>query len=98
SHSCYLWLYRYLDPSVCVFNYNIDSPTYSQLTIGINNQMSRLSSGAVAKITHSPSGYAWQRKALIALRELGVKLTPKDVLSNEDYIDFKQRYGVREWS
>ncbi len=37
-------------------------------------------------------------KALIALRELGVKLTPKDVLSNEDYIDFKQRYGVREWS
>lgn len=98
SHSCYLWLYKHLDSSVCVFNYDIVRPTYSQLTSGINNQMTRLSSGAVAKITHSPIGYSWQRKALTALRGLGIKLTPKDVLSNEDYIDFKQRYGVREWS
>ncbi len=98
SHSCYLWLYPYLDPSVCVFNYNIDSPTYYQLTQGINDQMSELSSGAVAKITHSPTNYAWQRKALTALRRLGINLTPKDVLSSEDYIDFKQSYGVRGWS
>ncbi|HBC0002754.1 EH signature domain-containing protein [Vibrio parahaemolyticus] len=98
SHSCYLWLYKHLDSSVCVFNYDIVRPTYSQLTSGINNQMTRLSSGAEAKITHSPIGYSWQRKALTVLRGLGIKLTPKDVLSNEDYIDFKQRYGVREWS
>ncbi|MGF1862948.1 EH signature domain-containing protein [Photobacterium profundum] len=98
SHSCYLWLYRELDPSMCVFNYNISSPTYSQLTSGINSQMTQLSSGARAKITHSPTGYSWQRKALTELRSLGVKLTPKDVLSQEDYLNFKQRYGVREWS
>lgn len=98
SHSCYLWLYKHLDSSVCVFNYDIDRPTYAQLTSGIHNQMARLSSGAVAKITHSPKGYSWQRKALTSLRELGIKLTPKDVLSTEDYSDFKQSYGVREWS
>ena len=98
SHSCYLWLYKHLDPSVCVFNYDIITPTYLQLTSDINYKMSRMSSGAVARITHSPAGYSWQRKALTALRGLGIKLTPKDVLSTENYIDFKQRYGVREWS
>ncbi len=98
SHSCSLWLYRTLDPSICVFNYDIDRPTYSQLTSGIHNQMARLSTGAVAKITHTPSGYLWQRNALTTLRKLGVNLTPRDVLSDEDYKDFKQRYGVREWS
>jgi hypothetical protein len=98
SHSCYLWLYRDLDPSICVFNYNISEPTYSQLTSGINSEMLQLSSGARARITHSPSGYSWQRKALTELRSLGVNLTPKDVLSSEDYLNYKQKYGVREWS
>ncbi|EHA1081390.1 transcriptional regulator [Photobacterium damselae] len=97
SHSCYLWLYKHFDPSVCVFNYDIVNPTYSQLTSGINYQMSRLSSGAVAKITHSPNAYSWQKRALTTLRELGINLTPKDVLSQSDYIDFKQHYGVRAW-
>ncbi|WP_243976508.1 EH signature domain-containing protein [Vibrio natriegens] len=98
SHSCYLWIYRNLAPSVCVFDYNISQPTYSQLTSGIHNQMARLSEGATAKITHSPASYSWQRKALTELRSLGVQLTPKDVLSGGDYIEFKQRFGVREWS
>ncbi|OBS97447.1 transcriptional regulator [Vibrio tasmaniensis] len=98
SHSCYLWLYRHLEPSACVFNYNITSPTYSQLTSGLNYQMTNLSGGATAKITHSPSSYSWQRRALTELRDLGVQLSAKDILSSDDYVDFKQRFGVREWS
>lgn len=99
SHSCYLWIYKYLDPEVCVFNYDISQPTYSQLTSGINNQMFLISSDMAvkAKITHSPSSFSWQRKALTALRELGVKVTPKDVLSDKDYKEFKQLFGTREW-
>lgn len=81
-----------------MFNYNITSPTYSQLTSGLNYQMTNLSGGATAKITHSPSSYSWQRRALTELRDLGVQLTAKDILSSDDYVDFKQRFGVREWS
>ncbi|USD66597.1 EH signature domain-containing protein [Vibrio sp. SCSIO 43136] len=99
SHSCYLWLYQHLDPSICVFNYNITMPSYSALTSGINREMTlKTGSGVEARITHNPSNYSWQRNALTELRKLGVKLTPRDVLSQEDYIDFKQRFGVREWA
>lgn len=98
SHSCYLWIYRHLDPSACVFNYSISQPTYSMLTSDLNSQMQSYGQGAIAKITHNPANYSWQRKALTSLRELGVKVTPKDVLPPEDYNKFKQRFGVREWS
>ncbi|QMV14150.1 EH signature domain-containing protein [Vibrio spartinae] len=99
SHSCYLWMYKHLDPEVCVFNYDISQPTYSQLTSGINHQMLQISEDmrAKAKITHSPTNFSWQRKALTTLRELGVKVTPKDVLSDKDYKQFKQQFGTREW-
>lgn len=99
SHSCYLWIYKHLDPSICVFNYAISQPSYGQLTSGINNQMERISKRmrAKAKITHSPVNFAWQRNALSALRELGVPVSPKDVLSDSDYREFKQLFGVREW-
>lgn len=99
SHSCYLWVYKELAPEVCVFNYSKTQPSYSQLTSGIHNQMVRMSRGvgAVAKITHTPSNFAWQRKALSELRDLGIQVTPKDVLNQGDYQEFKRMFGSREW-
>jgi hypothetical protein len=99
SHSCYLWIYKHLTPDICVFNYSKTRPTYGQLTTGIHNQMVKggVSMGAKAKITHNPTNFSWQRKALDELQELGIKVTPKDVLSESDYKKFKQQFGTRTW-
>lgn len=98
SHSCFLWLYKHLTPDACVFDYAKSSPSYTDLTSGLNTNMKAQGHGATAKITHTPANYAWQRKALSELNKLGVDITPKDVLSSDDYHQFTQRFGSDEWN
>ncbi len=42
------------------------------------------------RIPHHPA--SWQRKALVAFRELGTYIDPSDVL--DDYREYRRRYGV----
>ena len=44
------------------------------------------------RIPHYPT--SWQRKALVAFRDLGTQINPSDVLSPKDYRDYRRRYGV----
>ena len=46
----------------------------------------------VVDITHYPA--SWQRKALVAFRELGTHIDPSDVLNSKDYQEYRRRYGV----
>jgi len=94
SHSCYLWIYKYLTEPAIVLDYSQDQVTYGELTSGMNNKMSDRYCGAVARITHTPTNYSWQKKAVSELQELGVNIYAKDVLSNEDYLKFKRKHGV----
>lgn len=99
SHDCSLRIYKHLEPDESSLAYENKSPRYAQLTTGLYQSAKKQGYDMISPIPHSSSSsYIWQRKALTELRSLGVKLTPKDVLSQEDYLNFKQRYGVREWS
>ncbi|KUI99564.1 EH signature domain-containing protein [Vibrio sp. MEBiC08052] len=97
SHDCSLRFYKHLEPSICVFNYLIKSPTFSQLTTDIYTRMSGIPGAVKPPITHNTSNFSWQRKALTTLKELGISVKAKDVLSDSDYKEFKQLFGVREW-
>lgn len=94
SHSCYLWIYKFLDPSATVFDYAKTQETYRGLTSGLDWKMGEKGYGSSANITHNPSNFSWQRKAIETLKELRVAVTMKDVLTNEDYRTYVRDHGV----
>jgi len=93
SHSCQLWIYESLDPSAVVFDYTKNRVTYSSLTQGLAFRMRDKGLPHKANITHHPP-LGWQNKAIVALRELGVPIDPKDVLTPKDYRVYKRQYGA----
>ena len=94
SHSCYLWIYKTLDSSATVFDYSKTQETYSGLTAGLDRKMWNKGAGSKAKITHSPANFSWQRKAVDTLKDLGVPVTMKDVLTPDDYRACVRRFGA----
>lgn len=90
THSCYLWIYKQLDDSAAVRDYNKGQFTYSELTSGMNVKMHKLKCGATANIQHNPSNFNWQKKAIIQLKRQKVALEIGDVLSKKDYAMYKK--------
>ena len=94
SHSCYLWVYRSLDESATVFDYNKTSESYSGLTSRLGTAMANKGHPPVDKIQHLPANFNWQRKAVKAMNSIGVGIKMKDVLTDSDYSSFIRRFGV----
>lgn len=94
SHSCYLWVYKSLAPSATVFDYVKKQESYSGLTSGLDRRMGAKGHGSSANITHNPSNFSWQRKAIEVLKDLSVPVTMKDVLTDKDYRVYVRRFGV----
>lgn len=94
SHSCYLWVYRALDESATVFDYNKSSESYSGLTSRLGKVMADKGYSPVDKIQHMPGNSNWQRKAVKALNSIGVGVRMKDVLTDSDYSSYIRRFGV----
>lgn len=94
SHNCYLWIYPKLDSTATVFDYEKDSVTYSSLTAGLSLKMKRKGTPHKENITHNPTHFAWQHKAIKTLSSIGININPEDVLSQKDYSLYKRRYGV----
>jgi len=94
SHNCKLWIYERLDPSAIVFDYSKNQVSYQSLTGGLRDQMVMLGVYHKEDITHNPSNFNWQHKAIKALQDLGVAIEPKDVLMEGDYRKYKRLYGV----
>lgn len=89
SHSCQLWIYESLDRTTIDKN----RVTYWSLTQGLASQMQAKGLPHKANITHHPA-LGWQNKAIVALQELSVPISAKDVLTSEDYRAYKRRYGA----
>jgi len=91
SHSCKLWIYERLDPSAVVFDYNRSNVSYRELTQGLSKLMEWKGCPHKIDITHNPN-IRWQYKAVQALREVGVDVSAKDILLDEDYSIYIRRY------
>ena len=89
-----MWIYKSLASSATVFDDTKKQETYSGLTSGLDREMRLKGYGSNANITHSPSNFSWQRKAIGTLKELNVPISMKDVLTNEDYRAYVRRFGV----
>ncbi len=94
SHNCYLWIYPKLDSSAIVFDYEQNRVTYSSLTRSLSSKMRMKGTPHKDNITHNPTNFSWQHKAVKTLNDIGVKIAPKDVLSQEDYALYKRLYGI----
>lgn len=94
SHNCRLWIYERLDPSAVVFDYSKRRVKYRELTGGLRDQMAKLGVLHRADITHIPYNFNWQNKAIDTLKDIGVPVDSKDVLSPDDHKKYKRRYGA----
>ncbi|MFK5894924.1 MAG: EH signature domain-containing protein [Pseudomonadota bacterium] len=94
SHSCYLWVYEKLDPSAVVFDYSKIKVSYYALTQGLNYAMELKGAPCYDNITHNPTNFNWQHKAISSLNDIGVDIKAKDVLSADDYRKYIRRYGA----
>jgi hypothetical protein len=86
SHSCYLWIYKNLSKEANIFNLNRREFRYYELTSGLNNH-----EGSLENFVHNGQ---WQKRAVDALRSLDVDIHIKDVLTDDDWYDYRQQYGV----
>jgi hypothetical protein len=93
-HSCYLRIYKSLDASATVFDYAKPKQTYYGLTSILEEQMANLGHNSQANITHNPTNFSWQRKAIETLKYLNVPVTIKDVLTPDDYRAFVRKFGA----
>lgn len=93
SHRCQLWIYEALDPSAIVFDYSESRVTYRSLTHDLSLSMQEKGLPHKANITHHPP-LSWQHRAIVALKEIGVQIESKDVLTSEDYHKYKRLYGA----
>ncbi|MDQ7075320.1 MAG: EH signature domain-containing protein [Gammaproteobacteria bacterium] len=91
SHSCKLWVYERLDPSATLFDYSKTHFSYSSLTGGLRDQMLKLGLQHEVDITHR---FNWQHEAILALKNVGVPINSKDVLTLDDYKKYKRMYGA----
>ena len=94
SYNCYLWIYHKLDSSAVVFDYTKNSVPYRDLTQGLQEKMERKGIIHTENITHNSTNVSWQNKAIKALNKLRIGIAPQDVLSDEDAMKYKRRYGV----
>ena len=98
SHECYLRIYKYLSPSSVVFDYDKNNVSYYSLTQGMSNKMKYQGTPVTACISHLPTNFSWQRKAIKTLKSIGIKISMCDVLTDEDYKKYKRKFGVdSEW-
>ena len=92
SHSCYLWIYKNLISTACVYNYSRKKFAYFELTQALAAQQVREGMPKPANITHSPN--SWQRHAVAELRNCSVDIVLKDVIDAREYDIQRRLYGV----
>ncbi len=93
THSFSLRIYQRLPRRNPIEDYERDIVPSRALGIGLwEDYVSEFGYDGVVDITHYPA--SWQRKALVAFRELGTHIDPSDVLNSKDYREYRRRYGV----
>ena len=93
THNFSLRIYQRLPRRNPIEDYERDNVSSRALGIGLwEDYISEFGYAGVVNILHHPA--SWQRKALVAFRELGTHIDPSDVLNSKDYREYRRRYGV----
>lgn len=93
SHSCYLRIFSPFTTTIPVTDYNHKRFNYFTLTSQVDRAVEVMMLTKRYKITHNPE-LTWQRKAVEALQQLGMRIQAKDVLTTKDAKAFKKKFGV----
>lgn len=94
SHNCQIWFYERLHSSAPVLSLGSERRSYRSLTKGMDEEMSIYDCNAVDHFPHNPSRFGWQRRSVQVLQAMGVDISASDVLSSENYKQYKRFYGV----
>ena len=93
SHSCYLRIFSPFTSTVPVTDYNFKMFSYAILTSRMDRLANEMALPIHHKVLHNPE-LTWQRKAILALKDLGIRVHPEDVLTPKDQKAFKRKFGI----
>lgn len=95
THNFKLWLFEDLPPDSQIFNYDERYFTPKELTTKLESSFYNYFHGLNKKnpvaISHNGD---WQHKAIDAFYDIGVRVNPAKVLTEQNYKIYKRRYGL----
>ena len=95
THNFRLWLFEDLPQDCSIFDYTRLTFRYNELSTLIEYHFNKVFNGLNKKppvaITHNSN---WQHAAIETFKELGVRIKPEKVLTEQNYLNYKRRYGM----
>jgi hypothetical protein len=95
THNFKLWLFEDLPPDSQIFNYEERYFTPKELTTKLESSFYNYFHGFNKKppvaISHNGD---WQHKAIDAFYDIGVRINPEKVLTEQNYKTYKRKYGL----
>lgn len=96
SHNFKMWIFPKMPPNAELKRYGGETFDPDDLSYGLKrkylNTFGRLGPSVLA-ITHNPN-ITWQASAITQLRQLGLRLDVEELFSQEDYRQYKARFGL----
>ena len=97
SHNSYFRIFKDIPIDADIFKFSIKNFDYSDLGTGLvsycRSNLDYYDSDWPVQITHNPN-ITWQAKAIANLKKLGIRVNIEKLFSNEDYHEYKYRFGL----
>ena len=97
SHNSYFRIFKEIPADADIFKFNIRNFEYpdlgNQLVSYCQENLDYYDSDWPVSIRHNPN-VTWQAKAIDALRSLGIDLNIEKLFSDDDYSEYKWRFGL----
>jgi len=95
THNFKLWLYDDLPPRSAIFDYSKDTFNHYELSSHLEGHFYKFFKDVNKKTPVSiPHNGDWQHKAIDAFESFGVRVNPEKVLTEQNYLIYKRRYGL----
>ena len=95
THSFRLWIFEDLPQTCKIFDYSKSNFTIFDLRNSIERDFLRAFKGTkktYKAITHAPN--SWQYTAMQVFSDFGVQIDPEKVLTKQNYLNYKRKYGI----
>lgn len=100
SHSFSLWIFDHLPEDNDILNYSKNIYGVRELGLDLaekywhGKKWSSHTAELPHRIIHTPQNLKWQKKAIDAFKQHGVKINPEMVFNKQDYHQYKRLHGL----
>jgi len=93
THSFKFWIYRDLPERNPANDFEKTQFAIRDLRQGLDEKVVDEGLEAGLGVVHHPV-LRWQHQIITRMAKLGVRIEPRTVLTNEDYLSYRKKYGI----